>query len=426
MAQNSPKSAPSGIAGASAPLAPSALDAFAVMVDVCERLAWGETAQAERLFALTRAGEVPAPVAQLAEAFGLMLVKVEARDLHREELLDQLRRQNRELERAYRKLGEERNTLVRTLCGAYEPAQFVGQCPAMQQAMHLAISIARHSINVLILGPTGAGKEVFAKILHYNSPRSGGPFVALNCSAVPESLFESEVFGIESGVATGVHKREGLLRQAHGGTLFLDEIADMSPAHQAKFLRVLEAREVVPVGGAKPVPVDVRIVCATNRDLERAVADGDFREDLFYRIHSVVLNLPPLAERGEDILILARRFLAEHTDKGLTPAAERALLHYDWPGNVRELRNEMERAAVLTFGPQVDEGDLSPRVRGLGRDGGADPASLRLDDNERRLIRKALDRAGGNKTRAAELLGITREGLRKKLLRHDTEGAEGD
>jgi DNA-binding NtrC family response regulator len=422
MEEHSSKGA--GKSGAATVLSASAQEAFGVMVDVCERLAWGETAQAERLFALTRTDEVPAPVATLAEAFGLMLVKVEARDLHREELLEQLRRQNRELERAYRRLGEERNTLVRSLCGAYEPAQFVGQCPPMQKAMDMAISIARHSINVLILGPTGAGKEVFAKILHYNSPRSSGPFVALNCSAVPESLFESEVFGIESGVATGVHKREGLLRQAHGGTLFLDEIADMSLAHQAKFLRVLEAREVVPVGGSKPVPVDVRIVCATNRDLERAVADGNFREDLFYRVHSVVLNLPPLAERGEDILILARRFLAEHTDKPLGPGAEQALLHYDWPGNVRELRNEMERAAVLTFGPQVEESDLSPRVRGLGRGPGDGPASLRLDDNERRLIHKALERAEGNKTRAAELLGITREGLRKKLLRHGAEDAE--
>jgi transcriptional regulator with PAS, ATPase and Fis domain len=410
---------------AQASLSASAREAFGVMVDVCERLAWGETAQADRLFALTRTGEVPAPVAKLAEAFGLMLVKVEARDLHREELLEQLRRQNRELERAYRRLGEERNTLVRSLCGAYEPAQFVGQCPAMREVVRLAVSIAPHSINVLILGPTGAGKEVFAKILHYNSPRSSGPFVALNCSAVPESLFESEVFGIESGVATGVHKREGLLRQAHGGTLFLDEIADMSPAHQAKFLRVLEAREVVPVGGSRPVPVDVRIVCATNRDLERAVADGSFREDLFYRVHSVVLNLPPLAERGEDILILARRFLAEHTDKPLSPEAGQALLRYDWPGNVRELRNEMERAAVLSFGPRVEEADLSPRVLGLGRGPGERPAGLRLDENERRLIHKALERAEGNKTRAAELLGITREGLRKKLLRHGGTDAGG-
>jgi len=388
------------------------------MVDVCERLAWGETDQADRLFALTAGGDIPAPVAQLAEAFGLMLVKVEARDLHREELLERLQAQNAELENAYRCLGEERNTLVRSLQGAYEPAQFVGQCDAMRKAMELALAIARHSINVLILGPTGAGKEVFARILHYNSPRSAGPFVALNCSAVPESLFESEVFGIEGGVATGVQRREGLLRQAHGGTLFLDEVADMSLAHQAKFLRALETREVVPVGGDKPVPVDVRILCATHSDLEKAVAAGDFREDLFYRIHSVVLHLPPLAERGEDILVLARRFLAEHTKKPLSPEAEQALLRHSWPGNVRELRNEMERAAVLSFGAQVREEDLSPRVRGLGGNVGTVGTGLRLEDNERRLIGQALERAGGNKTKAAELLGISREGLRKKMLRY--------
>ncbi|WP_461211065.1 sigma-54 interaction domain-containing protein [Desulfocurvus sp. DL9XJH121] len=392
------------------------------MVDVCERLAWGETAQADKLFELTRAGAVPQPVAQLAEAFGLMLVKVEARDMHREDLLEMLRSQNAELERAYRKLGKERNHLAQSLRGVYEPAQFVGQCEAMQRAKQLAIAIAKHSINVLILGPTGAGKDVFAKIIHYNSPRSNGPFVAVNCSAVPETLFESEVFGIESGVATGVHKREGLLRQANGGTLFLDEVADMSLAHQAKFLRVLEESEVVPVGGTKPVPVDVRVICATNNDLEQSVKDGKFREDLFYRIHSVILNLPPLGERGEDILILARRFLAEHCDKRLSKAAEAALLAHDWPGNVRELRNEMERAAVLTLGAEVMEEDLSARVRGGGSGPGETPASLRLEDNEKHLISRALERTDGNKTRAAELLGITREGLRKKLLRYGMSG----
>lgn len=405
------------------------LRAFELMVEVCERLAWGETAQADKLFELTRAGAVPAPVAQLAEAFGLMLVKVEARDLHREDLLATLRRQNAELERAYRRLGEEKRSLARTLRGTYTPAQFVGQSEAMRKVMDMAVSIAAHSINALILGPTGTGKEVFAKIIHYNSPRSDGPFVAVNCSAVPESLFESELFGIEKGVATGVGKREGLLRQADGGTLFLDEVAEMDLAHQAKFLRALEEREVVPVGGSRPVPVDVRLVCATHRDLEQAVRDGDFREDLFYRIHSVALNLPPLAERGEDIRIMARRFLGEHTGKQLTRAAEAALMAYGWPGNVRELRNEMERAAVLALGDVVDVGDLSPRVRGQGGrvaegkapEGGQ--GSLRLEDNEKRCIARALERTGGNKTRAAELLGITREGLRKKLKRYDMDPA---
>ena len=394
------------------------------MVEVCERLAWGETAQADRLFALTKIGDVPSPVAQLAEAFGLMLVKVEARDMHREDLLERLRLQNNELERAYHKLGEEKRSLVRSLCGAYEPAQFVGQCESMRRVKDLALSIAHHAINVLILGPTGSGKEVFAKIIHYNSQRSEGPFVAVNCSAVPDTLFESEIFGIEGGVATGVNKREGVLRRAHGGTLFLDEVAEMSLPHQAKFLRVLEEHEVVPVGGSKPVPVDVRVISATHRDLEQAVRDGDFREDLFYRIHSVVLDLPPLAERGEDILILARRFLAEYSDKRFTKAAEAVLLGHTWPGNVRELRNEMERAAVLTFGEEVDADDFSPRVRGLGpgMEPGARTGSLRLEDNEKQLISRALERTDGNKTRAAELLGITREGLRKKMLRFGMNG----
>lgn len=397
--------------------------AFDLMVDVCERLAWGEVAQAEKLFELTRAGAVPQPVAQLAEAFGLMLVKVEARDLHREDLLATLRKQNTELERAYRKLGEEKRSLAQTLRGTYTPAQFVGQSDPMRAVMDMAVAIASHSINALILGPTGSGKEVFAKIIHYNSKRSDGPFVAVNCSAVPESLFESELFGIGKGVATGVNKRDGLLRQADGGTLFLDEVAEMDLAHQAKFLRALEEREVVPVGGSKPVPVDVRLVCATHRDLEQAVRDGDFREDLFYRIHSVVLDLPPLAERGDDILIMARRFLAMHTAKPLTRAAEQALLAHTWPGNVRELRNEMERAAVLSLGDAVDVGDLSPRVRKVAAgDGvvgtGGDPESLRLEDNERYCITRALERTDGNKTRAAELLGVTREGLRKKLKRY--------
>ena len=264
--------------------------------------------------------------------------------------------------------------------------------------------------------------------------------MAVNCTAIPDSLFESEMFGIEKGVATGVSARRGLVEEASGGTLFLDELADMSLANQAKLLRVLEEREVLRVGSARPVPVDIKVIAATNVNLEKAVKEGRFREDLYYRINVAELRLPPLRERGDDILLLARHLLEQHARSmgrarlSLAPATRQCLLAYDWPGNVRELNNEMERAAALALEDVIRPSDLSARVlAALAGSGGigvpedirltSDPEAylpeetLNLDEAERLLVRRALEASGGNKSRAAEMLGITREGLRKKLIR---------
>ena len=539
------------------------------LIDLCDDLAWGRPASEDRLFGLTApqasfqisgqtpcqtpgqasakasgqtsvqtspqtspqpgAGTVPERYTRLAEAFGMMLVKVEAREFQQAQLIAELRDRNEELEEARRLLTERNQRLAHTLQDSFQPRRLIGQCAAMRAVTDMALSIARRPINTLLLGPTGAGKEVVAKLIHYSSPRREGPFIAVNCTAIPEALFESEMFGIERGVATGVSARKGLVEEADGGTLFLDELADMPLPHQAKLLRVLEGREVVRVGSSRAIPVDIKVVAATNADLAQAVREGRFREDLYYRINVAEVHLPPLCERGDDILLLAQHFLERHCAQMGRPrltisfGARDLLRRYAWPGNVRELNNEMERAAALTIGDRVEVGDLSPRIAGASPDtrslpgvgmqsgvgmqadvrGQADvggqagttpqPASVpqapfapvppsvaspspafvaavsagagqpgisggagvpgttgttdmtgtagdtgasretgvagaadrfNLHGLERETILAALDHAGGNKSRAAELLGITREGLRKKLLRFAISGGD--
>ena len=418
------------------------------LINLCDDLAWGRPASEDRLFALTKEGAGPKNYVRLAEAFGMMLVKVESREYHRSQLIADLKTRNAELEEAHRLLAERNTHLMRTIQENYQTKKIVGQCEAMRKVIQLALTIARRPINTLILGPTGAGKEVIAKAIHFNSPRREGPFVAVNCTAIPDSLFESEMFGIEKGIATGVNARKGLIEEASGGTLFLDELADMTLPNQAKLLRVLEEREVLRVGSARPVPVDIKVIAATNVDLRQAVARGRFREDLYYRLNVAELTLPPLRERGDDILLLARHLLAQHAHNmeraalTLAPATQQCLLAYDWPGNVRELSNEMERAAALTVDTVIRPSDLSPKLlAALARHGciktsataPREPLSdlqttFNLEQAERLLVQRALDACQGNKSRAAELLGITREGLRKKLLRLDktTHGHDGE
>ncbi|MBU0971659.1 MAG: sigma-54 dependent transcriptional regulator [Proteobacteria bacterium] len=391
----------------------------------------------KRLFDLTDQGKISGKISSLAESFGLMLVKLEARELKQEELIEALKKNNRALEIAKNKLGEQNRSLVISLRQKYNPAQFVGQCRQMQKAKQVALNIARHPINTLILGASGTGKEVFAKMIHFNSLRAENPFMAINCTAIPEALFESEMFGIEKGVATGVFQRKGFFEQAHTGTVFLDEIGDMSLVNQAKLLRVIEEREVVRVGAAKPIKIDVKIISATNVDLKQAVEQGRFRQDLYYRLNVVELTLPPLKDRGDDILILAEKLLIKNcSDLGRPPlslsnGARQCLLAHEWPGNVRELNNEMERAAALTLADRVDVKDLSvklstlysgPEAENTPSAGPADPAATKLfefnlERLEQQAVSQALESAGNNKTKAASLLGITREGLRKKLLR---------
>ena len=385
------------------------------LINLCDDLAWGRPASEDRLFALTKEGAGPKNYVRLAEAFGMMLVKVESREYHRSQLIADLKTRNAELEEAHRLLAERNTHLMRTIQENYQTKKIVGQCEAMRKVIQLALTIARRPINTLILGPTGAGKEVIAKAIHFNSPRREGPFVAVNCTAIPDSLFESEMFGIEKGIATGVNARKGLIEEASGGTLFLDELADMTLPNQAKLLRVLEEREVLRVGSSKPVSVDIKLIAATNANLEEAVRKGNFREDLYYRINVAEIRVPPLRDR----------------------AVCRQLLQYGWPGNVRELNNEMERAASLTIGNRVELSDLSTRIVPdevrchlleteplISRDGADTPReetptaqNYNLQEMERKLILDVLNKTGGNKSKAAELLGITREGLRKKLLR---------
>ncbi len=403
------------------------------LIDLCDALAWDRPASEAELYRLTARTAGPPPLVRLAEAFGLMLVKLEARKMHRENLIRELAEKNLAVTEARDLLARRNQALNQAVYETYGPRQMVGQCPAIRRVTEMALSIARRPINTMILGPTGAGKEVVAKMIHYNSARREGDFIAVNCTAIPETLFESEMFGIEKGVATGVNQRRGLIEAASGGTLFLDELGEMSLANQAKLLRVLEEKAVQRVGGARPIPVDLLVVSATNADIFTALEHKRFREDLYYRLNVAEVRLPPLRDRGDDVLLLARLFLGRHAARlgrpplDLAREAAALLQRYPWPGNVRELNNEMERAAALTVGEIITPEDLSPRLRGEEQPRETEwrrPPELKpaetgpvLQNLERQAIVETLARHGSNKTRAARELGLSREGLRKKLKR---------
>jgi two-component system response regulator HydG len=303
----------------------------------------------------------------------------------------------------------------------------LGESQAITDLRALIGRVAKSDASVLIVGETGTGKEVVAKELHRLSPRSAGPFVAINCAAVPESLLESELFGHERGAYTGAEgAREGLFQHANGGTLFLDEVGDMALSVQVRLLRVLQERRVRPLGGNREIPVDVRLVSATHFDLEDAVSDGIFREDLLYRVNVIRVDLPPLRARGDDVLLLARAFLelaCKRSNKemmGFSGAVTARLRSYDWPGNVRELRNCVERAVALTDGPEVLLSSLPSKIaryRGrsdvLAIDAVAD--LVPLEQLERDYILRVLELVRGNKTRAARILGVGRKTLYRKL-----------
>lgn len=300
--------------------------------------------------------------------------------------------------------------------------------------------VAPYDISVLIDGESGTGKELFARALHYNSTRADKPFVAENCAAMPDQLLESELFGHRRGAFTGaVADHIGLFEQADGGTIFLDEIGDMSPTFQVKLLRVLQEGEVRPVGSDRRRKVDVRVVAATNRDLEQEIAAGRFREDLYYRLAGVRLRLPPLRDRRDDIPEIARCLLDEAVrtlgkrSEGLSSEALTCLREYHWPGNVRELRNEIQRLLVMSSCDLLEAADLSPRVLGAvppepGRDGGAENSGTlkdRVEAMEARVLREVLTRHRWNRTRAAEELGLSRVGLRNKLERYGLQKKTG-
>lgn len=326
------------------------------------------------------------------------------------------------LERALRirRLERENVELRAAVIERHQFSGIIGNSEPMHALLDLAARVAGSDATVLITGESGTGKEVLAKGIHYTGVRSKGPFVAVNCAAIPENLIESELFGHVKGSFTGaVRDREGKFEQADGGTLFLDEIAELRTDLQAKILRSLQERVVDPVGGSRPVDIDVRVIAATNRDLERSVREGSFREDLFYRLSVVTLHMPPLRERRDDVPLLAEHFLKKFT-KGAAPSIEPEALAtlngYGWPGNVRELENTIERALVLKRGPNVTLADLPEKLtRGAGTASdiilNLPDSGISLEELERTLISKALDKHKGNQTRAAEYLGITRPTL---------------
>ncbi len=322
----------------------------------------------------------------------------------------------------------ENHSLRRELDRAHAFDQIVGSSDALQQLLTLVAKVAGTNASILITGESGTGKELVARAIHFHSSRAKGPFLAVNCGALNENLLEAELFGHEKGAFTGATSaREGLLKAADGGTLLLDEIGEMSPSLQVRLLRALQEREVIPVGARAAVAFDVRVVAATNRELEQEVEAGRFREDLFYRLNVIPVRVPPLRERSGDVALLARHFAAKFgRELGLAPLAFEpdalaALSGYSWPGNIRELMNAIERASALSNGSIALE-HLPERVQ-LGVRATRDPDGgfLTLDELERRHISAVLERTGGNKSRAAELLGIDLSTLYRKLRRYGGE-----
>jgi DNA-binding NtrC family response regulator len=330
-----------------------------------------------------------------------------------------------------RELSTENRALKREIgrrddSGAGRP---VGRQRGFVEVVKLAEMVAPTESTVLITGESGTGKEILARHIHQLSERSAGPFVSVNCGALPENLLESELFGHVKGSFTGAHRdKDGLLAVARGGTFFLDEVGEMSPALQVKLLRALQEREIVPVGATQPVSIDVRIIAATNRDLDEEIRRGSFRSDLYYRLNVITMHLPPLRERAEDVVLLAEYFLRRVTPPHgtpltLTPECAEALQRYEWPGNVRELENALERAAILTRGSAIGVDALparitSPAAAPLVSDRA--PANPTLELVERAYILWVLQAEGGNKARAAEVLGIDPSTLYRKLNRYET------
>ncbi len=333
------------------------------------------------------------------------------------------------------RLMEENSSLKRELRERAVPGPPVFISAAFGEVYELALTVAETDSNVLILGESGTGKELIAAAIHYASPRRGNRFLALNCAALAETLLESQLFGHVKGAFTGaVQAQKGLLEEAHEGTLFLDEIGDLSPVLQAKLLRVLQEGEFIPVGATRTRQVNVRFLAATNKDLEAEVAAGRFREDLFYRLNVIALQLPPLRERPEDIEPLALHFLANlgrklrRPVKGLSPEALAAMRAYHWPGNVRELENVMERCAILARGELIDAGLLPfrPGAAGAPRKATAAAPALNLRDAERLQVLRALRETAWNKSRAAQLLGVTRKTLDRKIRDFELTRADLD
>jgi DNA-binding NtrC family response regulator len=335
---------------------------------------------------------------------------------------------------AERELRSEVARLRAEVQRSYRWGDIVGKSPAMREIFETIRRLSASDVTVLVTGESGTGKELVAKSLHFNSPRKGRPFVPLNCATIPDTLLDSELFGHKRGAFTDARAdRAGLFVEADGGTLFLDEIAELSPALQAKLLRVIQEGEIRPLGASRAVSVDVRVIAATNKDLEARLKTGAFREDLYYRLNVIHIHLPPLRDRTEDLLALSEHFLAACAARagkevrGLHESATKALLAHAWPGNVRELENTIERAVALCEGRHIRVEDLPATVRER-RPGEPDTLQmalargLTLAELEREYIQRVLTAEGGNKTRAAQRLGLDRKTLYRKLEEYSAEG----
>ena len=337
------------------------------------------------------------------------------------------------IQRVEREVGldQENRELKEQLREKFKVDFIVSASRQMEEALNLVGRVSRSSATILILGESGTGKELIARAIHYSSPRADKPFVKVNCAALPENLLESELFGHEKGAFTGaVARRIGRFELADQGSIFLDEIGDLSPSLQMKLLRVLQEKEFERVGSNQTIRSDVRVIAATNRNLEEAIQKGTFREDLYYRLNVVTISLPPLRERKEDIPLLVEHFLKKYNRENkkkvtsLSKEARDLLVRYDYPGNVRELENIVERAVVLCRGDTLTTQDLPLNLRegkaeaALERDRGTQSLPGTLEEIERQLILKALERSGGVQTKAAEELGISERVLRYKMKKY--------
>ena len=413
------------------------------LVEICEQIALGNYEKAKDLFELTAPDAVNGFSRVLAEALSMMLIRIEAREFERDRLVAEIFQAREELEKHRSRLAVENRQLREQVREQSATTRIIGNTPAMQVLQIQAERLALSRTTVLITGETGSGKGILARHIHDISPRGGKPFVNINCAAIPASLLESELFGIKSGVASGVQARMGRFEQADGGTLLLDEIGDMPLESQAKILHAIENGVVERIGGRKRIPVNVRLMAATHRNLENLVEHGQFREDLFYRLNVVRLHVPSLRERAEDIPMLVKKLLADiaaesrDAPRRLTPDAWRLLTRHTWPGNIRELHHVLERAALFADGQKITAKDLASSIHGSGSlwDGvggearficneAGDARPLTLDEAMCRYIRETLLMAGGNKSRAAKILGISREGLRMKLARDNSAPRE--
>ena len=329
-----------------------------------------------------------------------------------------------------RELRNENEQLRRQLHGPSRLASVIGKSRRMHDLLELVENVASSDANILIQGENGTGKELIANALHFNSKRARGPFIKINCAAIPKELIESELFGYRKGAFTGaVADKEGLLETAQGGSLLLDEIGEMPAYLQTKLLRVLQEREYRPVGSDRTVPVDFRLICATNVDLDAALRDGKLREDLYFRINTITLRVPPLRERTEDIPLLCEHFLEKYRQRhqravrAIAPAAYHVLIRHRWPGNVRELENVIERGVLVAKGAEIVVGDLpeSLREEPAGAKDFIVPPHRTLAEIEKMAIVQTLERTNWNKQEAAQVLGLYRPTLYSKMKKHAIE-----